>query len=249
MGWNALLFGDLELPPGALDRWRTLRIEEGLYRDWARSSMMGEPAHELTVEELIEKLAYHARWCDETYDGPDHQRLTLTERSVSLRAQINEDDFRYWNGLVATMFRLGEKVGAEGEYLALASDEMAGERLVISGGTSRHERVDLVDEMMRRGGPSGVFPYQPILDEISAVTSARLQARAAAPKKAPAAEPRAAKPLLSTREKPRSTREKLLASSSASTKTPNKRASPKKASPKKASPKKASPKKASPKKA
>ncbi|MFO0714159.1 MAG: hypothetical protein U0353_30155, partial [Sandaracinus sp.] len=231
MGWNALLFGDLELPPGALDRWRTLRIEEGLYRDWARSSMMGEPAHELTVEELIEKLADHARWCDETYDGPDHQRLTLTERSVSLRAQINEDDFRYWNGLVATMFRLGEKVGAEGEYLALASDEMAGERLVISGGTSRHERVDLVDEMMRRGGPSGVFPYQPILDEISAVTSARLQARAATPKKAPPREAQAAKT--------------LLASSAASTKTSNEKTSNKKTSNKKTSNKKTSNKNAS----
>jgi hypothetical protein len=202
MGWDAVLFGELEFPKGGVEAWKALVVEEGLYADkaWKQSAMMGDPVEATTVAGVLAKLEDHRRWCEEKYPGPDHQRVQIEGDRVSLRAYINEDDFRYWCGNIATMVRVADKVGATGEYVALANDEMAGERLVLTGGKSRCEPIDLREMMGGGDAPESDLDYAAIVEEIFATTSEKLErlaekrgapAKAAAPKArtAPAKKP------------------------------------------------------------
>jgi hypothetical protein len=140
MGWDAFVFGDLVFPKGGIEAWKKLVIEEGLYGDeWTRSTMLGEPTETMTVADMLAKLDDHRRWCEEEYPGPDHQTVDIDGNRLSLRGYINEDDFQYYRGNIATMLRVAEKVGATGEYAAIANDDLAGELLVLEDGTSRIE--------------------------------------------------------------------------------------------------------------
>ena len=140
MGWDAFVFGDLVFPKGGIDAWKKLVIEEGLYGDeWTSSTMLGEPTETMTVADMLAKLDDHRRWCEEEYPGPDHQTVDIEGNHLTLRGYINEDDFQYYRGNIATMLRVAEKVGATGEYAAIANDDLAGERLVLEDGTSRIE--------------------------------------------------------------------------------------------------------------
>ena len=176
MGWDALLFGELTFPQGGIDAWKRLVIQEGLYRDkaWKQSSMMGEPTDTVSVAEMLEKLEDHARWCEDEYPGPDHQRVTVDGNRVSVRACINEDDFRSWAGNIATMLRLAEKVGATGEYVALANDANDAERLVLANGASRCERIDGV-AVMTGEGLDTALDYAGIVEEIFRRTQEKVQ--------------------------------------------------------------------------
>ncbi len=188
MGWDAFLFGELTFPRGGIEAWKTLVIKEGLYKDkvWKASSMMGDPSETATVAEMLVKLEDHARWCDEEYAGPDHQRVRIDGDRVSVRAYINEDDFRYWAGNIATMLRLGEKVGATGEYVALANDGNDGERLTLTGGTSRCELVDGLAVMTDDAYQAIIRElFDTTTDKMTKVTESRAAKKKVAAKKAP----------------------------------------------------------------
>lgn len=174
MGWSALLFGEIEFPPGGVEAWRALPLEPGVFSEkaWKRSRWMGDPAERTTVAGVLAKLAEHARWCDEVLRIGDHQSLRIDGDRLSLRASLNEDDFRGYAGDIATMLRLATKVGARGEYVAVAADDLAGERLVLDAVGSRLEPVDLMGAMTGGEVPASSLDYAAVLEELFATTGA-----------------------------------------------------------------------------
>ena len=227
MGWDAMLFGDLKFPPGGVAAWKELVIEDGLYKDWKKWTMMGDPGATTTVAGLIAQLEDHARWCTDEYDGADVQHVTVDGDGVTVRAYINEDDFRHWGGLIATMMRVAEKVGGEGEYVAVPNDEMAGERLVIRGGKSHVEPIDLVPAMMDDAVEGGL-PYRAILDEIMASVAAKMERVHGLPRaiaQPQKAAPQSAAPAKAAPKKPAAPKKKAAPKTKAAPKKP---AAPKK---------------------
>lgn len=188
MGWDALLFGELEFPKGAVAQWKELVVEEGLFKDrvWKNSRWMGDPSETTTVAGMLAKLEDHSRWCDREYKGPDYQFVRIDGDRVTMRAYINEDDFRSWRGDVATMFRVGEKVGAKGEYVAIANDDMSGERLVLDGKASRCEPIDLIPVFAGGEVPEGALDYAAIIEETIQAMTTRIRKKSGPAKKTPA---------------------------------------------------------------
>lgn len=180
MGWDAILFAELTFPPGGIEAWRDLEMEESTYEDWSDVPLMAGVTDTTTVAAVIAKLEEHSRWCAEVYRGPDHQRLVIDGDGVSFRAYINEDDYGSYSGDIATLFRLGERVGAKGEYVVLANDCMSGDRIVLAGGKSRLEQVDFVEMLSGGAPPEGDLDYQGILDDILDVTQKKVDAMVAA---------------------------------------------------------------------
>ncbi len=176
MGWDAILFADLTFPPGGIEAWRELGIESDTYEDWSDAPLMIGEAESTTVTGVLAKLAKHSTWCAEVYGGPDHQTLVVTANHVSFRAYINEDDYGAYSTEIATLFRLGERVKATGEYVVLANDSMAGDRIVLARGKSRLEAVDFVEMLSGGEPPEGALDYQGILDKILEVTQKRVDA-------------------------------------------------------------------------
>ncbi len=241
MGWDAFVFGDLVFPKGGIEAWKKLVIREGLYGDeWTSSTMLGDPTETMTVADMLAKLADHRRWCEEEYPGPDHQTVDIEGNRLSLRGYINEDDFRYYQGNIATMLRVAEKVGATGEYAAIANDDLAGERLVLEDGASRFEPFGV----NTGGDPSDGQDYWAIVEglfrrvaekmkESANLPAYEMSAKKAAPKKAPAKEAPATKaPAKKAPAKKAAAAKKAPAKKAPAKKAPAKKAVPaKKAAP------------------
>ncbi|MBK6578178.1 MAG: hypothetical protein IPG17_18655 [Sandaracinaceae bacterium] len=174
MGWNALLFGELEFPPEGVETWTALIVEPGEFKDkaWKRSPWMGDPTESTTVAGVLAKLAEHSRWCEEELRMADHQSVRIEGNRLSIRASINEDDFRSYAGDIATMLRLAARVGARGEYVAIAGDDMAGERLVLDAKGSHCEPVDLMGALTGGEVPESTLDYASVIPELFATTAA-----------------------------------------------------------------------------
>ncbi len=174
MGWSALLFAEIDLPPGAVEAWKALPVGPSAFADkgWKRSPWMGDPSERTTVAGVLVKLAEHARWCEEELRIGDHQSFRVDGGRISLRASINEDDFRAYAGDIATVLRLAAEVGGRGEYVAVAADDLAGERLVLDARGSRREPVDLMGAMTGGDVPESTLDYAALLQELFATTGA-----------------------------------------------------------------------------
>jgi hypothetical protein len=181
-----MVFGELTFPAGGVEAWKKLTVAAGTYKDkaWKKSAWLGDPTETTTVAAMLVALEKHSVWCATKYTGPDHMHVAIEGNCVTVRGYLNEDDFRHWCGNLATMLRAAEKVGASGEYVAIANDDLAGERLVLAGGKSCCERVDLMGTMTGGDVPESALDYRLILSELEATTTAKLR---------PAAEPSAAK--------------------------------------------------------
>lgn len=202
MGWDALLFAELKFPNGGVNAWKKLALDESTYEGDTDDQWIGTPGKAGTVAELLAELADYQQHGEKT-PGGDWLELTVSGDEVALRAMINEDDFRYWQGTVGNVLRIAEKVSARGEYVVVANDDMLGARIVLDGeGGSRVEEFSLSELLAGEGAPEDAsLDYATIVEEMFAKMNAKLEAmkspKPAAEKKPAAKQPAAKKKLAS----------------------------------------------------
>jgi hypothetical protein len=196
------MFAELQFPAGAVSAWKKLTLDESTYADDTDDQWIGTSGKEGTVAELLADIAEHQEYSEKTR-GVDWLDLVVSGDKVTFRAMINEDDFRYWQGIVGNVLRIAEKVSARGEYVVVANDDMVGARVVLDGeGGSRVEEFSLSELLGGEEEPEdGAIDYATIVEEMFAKMSAKLDSltkkpaeekKKAAPKKKAAAKKKAA---------------------------------------------------------
>jgi len=182
MGWSAILAADIEFENGTIDAWKALAIDDASYEKWGPLTAVAPRGVAATVGESLARLDEMARGCA-ALGGHDQLALTWHGRTLRVRGDINEDDYRSIARDLATV----QRVGARGQYLALANDGNDGERTVIEGGTSRVESIALHDVLSGAATDPGGVDYAAVIEEIFAsVQSAMMnppKKKAAAAKK------------------------------------------------------------------
>ena len=165
MGWSAILAADVEFENGTIEAWKALAIDDASYHTWGPLTAVAPPGVAATVGESLARLDEMARGAIE---AGDQLALTWHGNTLRVRGDINEDDYRSIARDLATVLRVAERVGARGQYLALANDGNDGERTVIADDTSRVESIVLHEVLSGAATEPGGVDYAAVIEEIFA---------------------------------------------------------------------------------
>lgn len=145
MEWHVTIFGDLEFPPGGVDRWRALSPDPEAHGDAA--DLGGAALGRAKVSEVLGALAS----LHDKPGAPGRVDVTVSEAGVKVRGFLIDVGYRAWLGQAVSTLRAASEAGARGViYVVHIDGELAYEVAITPKGSKvtaikGHKKIERID--------------------------------------------------------------------------------------------------------